>query len=184
MYILFPHLFHPFLSALVLLLLISSTTASTPTPVPSDRGPTSPSTHTLISSSGTKPLASNSDHSGVIQNRAEFTTDSYWQEQVYDGTTVAKPTPPPLRKNKPQRKIPPPPPPPPVRPTVQQEEQVQKVLADVTRRVIEAKTDESKNAAAEAEMPEGTGYDPNAGPEPGTPFSDAMTVLGREMAVR
>jgi hypothetical protein len=64
---------------------------------------------------------------------------------------------------------------------IQQEEKITKLLSDVAKRVEESKSDEAKNAALKAEMPEDS-EDPNSGPENGSPAADAMQELGKAMA--
>lgn len=146
---------------------------------------TSATTPAVISESH-NPISSD-DHSGVIQNRADFTKDNYWEDKVYDGKPPPSPTKPMLRKNK-SPPTPPSPPPSPPMPTpssapvsLEEAEKLAKVLGDVTARVEGANSEEAKNAALVAEMPAGS-EDPNAGPEPGSPAADAMATLGKAMA--
>ena len=148
---------------------------------------TTPATTVISESHNPLSSESNGDHSGVIQNRADFTKDNYWEDNVYDGKPPPSPIKPLLRKNKPPSTPPPPPPSPPM-PTpssapvsLEEAEKLAKVLADVTARVEGAKSEEAKNAALVAEMPAGS-EDPNAGPEPGSPAADAMATLGKAMA--
>ena len=165
------------------IVLFAMTTSSEP------NGDHSGVTTPAVISESHNPLSSesNGDHSGVIQNRADFTKDNYWEDKVYDGKPPPSPIKPLLRKNKPPPTPPPPPPSPPM-PTpssapvsLEEAEKLAKVLADVTARVEGAKSEEAKNAALVAEMPAGS-EDPNAGPEPGSPAADAMATLGKAMA--